>query len=455
MQKVRGGVVAGRLVAPHGVDHGLGALTLDDAALGQAADDDLVAFEARHVEHVELTGVGVDPAGIGDLAAALGVERRLLELERHPAIGEHASGAHHGVGLEALVPDEGRLESRGVTLEGLELARTALAGPLGAAGALALLGHEPFEARLVDAHVRVLDDLAGQVERKAVGVVELEGDLGRQLGAGIAGAAQSLVEDAHPLGKGVREARLLLGHDHRLAAGQERRIGLAHEVDDPLAQARQKRLVEPYGHALLDGPPDDAPQYVVAALIAGQDAVHDQKGDASGVLGDSAQCPRHDLRGPVGRARKPLCELDQRPKGVGLVDRDDALMDGGDPLEPHARVDALRGQRREAAIRVHLVLHEDEVPVLHPAVALAAGGALGSPAAELLTHVEVQLGARPTGTGRSGRTPEVVAAPEMDDVVVGETVGLPDRDRLVVGGHLVVAAEHTDLDPRPVDRHLV
>ena len=32
---------------------------------------------------------------------------------------------------------------------------------------------------------------------------------------------------------------------------------------------------------------------------------------------------------------------------------------------------------------------------------------------------------------------------------------LPDRDRLVVDGHLLVAAEHADLDARPVDAELL
>ena len=123
VQQVRGGVVAGRLVAAHGVDHRLGALAFDHAALGEAADDDLVGLKAHHVDHVELARVGVDPAGVGDLAAALGVERRLFELERHAPVGQHAGGAHHGVDLEALVAHEGGLERRGVALEGLELAR--------------------------------------------------------------------------------------------------------------------------------------------------------------------------------------------------------------------------------------------------------------------------------------------------------------------------------------------
>ena len=120
VQQVGGGMVAGRLVTAHGVDHRLGALALDHAAFGEAADDDLVGLKAHHVDHVELAGVGVDPAGVGDLAAALGVERRFFELEHHAPVGEHPGGAHHGVDLEAFVAHERGLERRSVALEGLK-----------------------------------------------------------------------------------------------------------------------------------------------------------------------------------------------------------------------------------------------------------------------------------------------------------------------------------------------
>ncbi len=130
-------------------------------------------------------------------------------------------------------------------------------------------------------------------------------------------------------------------------------------------------------------------------------------------------------------------------------------MDRRHPFEAHARVDALLGERRETAALVHLVLHEDEVPVLHPAVAFAAGAAVGPTAADLLAHVVVELGARPAGTRRAGRPPEVVAPSKAHDVVVGKAVGLPDVDGLVVGRHLLVAAEHADLDAGPVDAELI
>ena len=187
-----------------------------------------------------LPDVGVDPAAVGDLTAALGVERRLGELDGHAPVGQLAAGADHGEDLEPLVADERHGEAGVVALELLELAGTGVEGarPLGGAGALALLLHEVLEALLVDAHVPLRGDLAGEVEGEAVGVVELEGDLGRQLRAGVAGAPQRLVEDAHALLQGVTEADLLLAdHAHDLGARRHAAAGRRR----PSAPRRSRR----------------------------------------------------------------------------------------------------------------------------------------------------------------------------------------------------------------------
>ena len=69
---------------------------------------------------------------------------------------------------------------------------------------------------------------------------------------------------------------------------------------------------------------------------------------------------------------------------------------------PMPRVDAAVGQRRQRAGLVHVVLNEDEVPVLEEAVAVAARLAVGVVAPHAGAEVVVELRAGPAGSGRPG-----------------------------------------------------
>ena len=53
-------------------------------------------------------------------------------------------------------------------------------------------------------------------------------------------------------------------------------VGGAHLLDDRVGERREEGLLDADGHGLLHGAADDAPQHVVAAVVAGQDAVHDR-----------------------------------------------------------------------------------------------------------------------------------------------------------------------------------
>ena len=415
VQQVGGRVVAGGLVAADSVHHRLGALAGRDAALGEPSHDDLIVLELHHVFDLELAGIGVDPAGVGDLAAAFGVERRLAELERQTTVAQLGAGADGGEDLEPLVADErarqvGDLRRwNASTSPGPDSKSPPLGGR---AGTAALLAHEMLEACLVDRHAVLGGDLARQVEREAVRVVQLEGDCGRQLRARVARSAQSFVENPRSLLERAPEAALLFpGHPFDLAPLRgEIGVRVAHELGRAATHGGQERLLQTDGNALLNGTADDAPQDVVAPLVARQNAVHDEEGHAAGVFGDRAQCARGGVAAAVDDAAQLLTELDERHEQIGLVDRDDALRDGGDALETHAGVDVALGQGAQAATLVHVVLREDEVPVLHEPVAVAARLAVWASAADLGPHVVVELRARPAGARGAGRPPEVVVA---------------------------------------------
>src|SRR5690606_33467565 len=97
-----------------------------------------------------------------------------------------------------------------------------------------------------------------------------------------------------------------------------------------------------------------------------------------------------------------------------------ALHDGGEALEARAGVDGGAGQRPQLPILLGAVeLHEDEVPDLEPAIALAghtlagpSGGFLG--AGDLVALEVVKLRAGAAGADVTHR-PEVVLCAQLVD----------------------------------------
>src|SRR5262249_40071388 len=123
----------------------------------------------------------------------------------------------------------------------------------------------------------------------------------------------------------------------------------------------------------------------------------------------------------IARARPPGHGLDDGLEQVGVVVRELALHDHRDALQAHARVDAGRGQRGERARGVAVVLHEDEVPDLEPAVALALDAPAGTARVHLLAGQVVALEEMDLRAGAAGprlaHGPEVLLGPQLDDAV--------------------------------------
>ena len=86
VQQVRGRVVRHRREPAGPVHDRAGALALAELALDVLERDRLVVAEAVHVDHDAAARLRLDDARVGHLAAALGVERALLELREHAAV---------------------------------------------------------------------------------------------------------------------------------------------------------------------------------------------------------------------------------------------------------------------------------------------------------------------------------------------------------------------------------
>ena len=216
-------------------------------------------------------------------------------------------------------------------------------------------------------------------------------------------------------------------------------------------------VVEPDPLRLLDGAPDDPPQDVAATLVRRRDAVADEERHPTAVVGQDPVRLRRGRRVAVPDARLRGDPLHDPAVAVRVVDGHDVLEDRRATLEAEARVDVLLRQRRERAVGVLLVRHEDEVPEFEEAgAARAARRAVGLAAAVLGAPVVVELGvgaARPRAADR----PEVLGGRERDDPLERHPDALPELDRDFVGAELQlrVAGVHADPHAVPVELHVL
>ena len=299
-----------------------------EPAVERAAMDDEAADRPLRVgdrEQLAPAARLAQDALVADLAAALGVERRLVEddlglavpgqlVELHAVADDRddaslgaSSSRSRGTPCRRRAPGS-RRTARAVSacFEQLRLRP----GP----AALALLGEGPLEAGPVDADAVLGGELDGQVDRKAVGVVEPEGDVARARAAhrragpragGRRPARASVRSGERRLelaGAGVerpRELRLLAGDDGQdlVAPLDEVRVGLAHDVDDDRGRLGHERLAPAEQPAVADGAAEDPAEDVAAALVRRQDVVGDEERDRARVVGDDLVAEALGLEG--------------------------------------------------------------------------------------------------------------------------------------------------------------
>src|SRR5919109_1088334 len=389
----------------------------------------------------------LDEALVADLAAALGVERRLAQLREEVAALERLERADLRQHLGLLVADELRREAGPLA----ELRGAHLLAAAARAGALALLGHQPRERLLVDGDAALEGELARQLEGEAVRVVELECVLARDRAF-----AGDLLEEPQAALERLREPLLLALDDLLDLAPVLGYLGVRrrHLLGDDVRDAPE--VVEADRARLLDSSADDAAQDVAAAFVRRDDAVADEKRHAAPVIREDAVGLRRFLRLAERHPALGRDPVHDRLVAVRLVDGDDALQDGRGALEAHARVDVLLRQGRDRAVGGELVLPEDEVPELEVALAAVARAALGAPAADAFAAVVEKLGVGAARPGPADR-PEVVGAPEADDPLGRHADLLPEAHRglVLAEAELRVARENGDPEAVGVDLHVL
>ncbi len=384
-------------------------------------------------------------AGITDLAAGLGVERRPVEqnddfvalprrLHRLAAAQQRDHRAARLV--QGLVTKEFGWRERSDQLR----RQTRHPGELaGAARPLALLLHQALVLRhRVRRRLRAAfaQNVKDQVRRAAIGVVELE-----QLFAVDATAARG-ERTLEPLHAGLERLRegALLGLERLLdqgALGRQFRIRVAHHFHQRLDHAPEQAIGLQRAQLpdVADGAADDAAQHVATALVGGQHAVHDEETAGADVVGDHPQ----RLGVEIGGFRELRRAPDQVLEQVDLVVAVHVLQHRRDALQAHAGVHAGRRQRQQAAVRLAVELHEDVVPDLDEAVAVFVRRARRA-TRDVRAVVVEDLAAGAAGTG-VGHLPEIVrgvgralVVADADDAFGGQADDLvPDVEGFVVG----------------------
>ena len=246
--------------------------------------------------------------------------------------------------------------------DGLELA--------GGARLFALLLHGGFEAVQVDLNLALAADVGGEIDRKAVGVVQREEHLAIERAARRQ-AAERPFENFHAVLKGFAEALFFLAQylfDAFLLRG-EFRVGLAHFGHQGRHQLVEERAGLAQLVAVAQGPAHNAAQHVATALVAGNDAVDNEEAAGTDVIGNDLE----GVAGKISAAGFARGCLDEALEEIDFVVGMHVLQNGGNALEPHAGIDARLGQGREIAFGVALELHEHEVPDLDIAVAVFFG----------------------------------------------------------------------------------
>ena len=234
-------------------------------------------------------------AGVADLAAGFAIERGLVDdhgavlalAERRDLLAVFHQRRHHALGDLGLIAQEFGGAVLLAQRKPHRLGRCVTRSLPGLPRLLALALHGGAERIGIDLDAAGAQRVLGEVERKAISVVERERGLAPEAVA-LLQAFQFLVQDGKPALQGVAEARLFeleRLRDERLGAGQFG-IRLPHLAGQRRHKLEHQWLARAQELGVAHGAAHDPAEHIAAALVRGQHAVGDQKRRGTQVVGD-------------------------------------------------------------------------------------------------------------------------------------------------------------------------
>ncbi len=147
------------------------------------------------------------------------------------------------------------------------------------------------------------------------------------------------------------------------------RIGRLHLISDEGGELVEISVIEASKAAIAHGAAHDFAQDIAAPFVGRDNAIVNKKRRSAGVIGIDAERGFGAIVGTAFHVQQFSGLLHNGLDQIGVIVRQVALQNGGEPLEPHAGINGRLRQRRQFAVGRTVKLHENQIPDFDEAAA--------------------------------------------------------------------------------------
>ena len=446
-------MVAHNAAAALGIDLRLYRIAHSDNAAGHFAtvQKDLVRILDRIRHDKGIVRTVLDHAAVAYLAAGLGIERGLIQHQCAAVPGaQHvyqlAVRIHNSqhLGITGKVCIAHKVRGRCIDFYAIALPGVCTGVLTGGTGGCFLGSQQGVELIFIHGNALFLQNILGQVQGEAEGVIQLKGVLaGEHIAIQL---ADIFVQHSQAGVNGLAKGLLLRQNDlfDQLCLIGQLRVRHMILMDHRVAHFIQERFVYAQQSAVAASPTDQTAQHIAPAVVGRNYAVADHKGGGAHMVGNDAQ-GHILLRVLMIFGTGDLADLLHNVlHGVHFKNIVHILENTGQTLQTHTGINILLLQLRVIAVAVVIELAKHIVPKLYIPVALAAGAAIRRAAAILFATVKINLRAGAAGAGAV--LPIVVFLTQTHNVAgINAVLLCPNLESLVVvliNGHIQLVLRH-------------